>query len=303
MAVQQLSRTLHAPAHPMAKPGYGKRSAPDQLPLDGGTFAHLPRREASIARYIDLLPDGSDISIKVLAKEIEAYGQMAIGSALRYLTSTGHLRRFVEEVWTEREGYRQVTRTWFSRTARPEQWWRALLCGDVPESGKERDVPVDEPGEAERRGYEGLVRVARTEPRLPLSAASCEALAPLAGEWFKRGMSESQFVWNLTFCLPQPVRHPFGFVQRRLIDEMPPELPGPVQGLLTMECAGCGVPGVADALPGGLCGPCRSAPYTARPERGLPADLVRGKAERIRQDLRQRPASRADGRGPRPPRR
>ncbi|GAA3488728.1 hypothetical protein [Streptomyces cremeus] len=302
MAVQELSRTLHAPAHPMAKPGYGKKAAPDQLPLDGGTFAHLPRREASIARYIDGLPEGADISIKTLAREMEAYGQMAIGSALKYLTAAGHLRRFREEVWVEREGYRQVTRTWFSRTARHEHWWRALVLGDVPESGKEHDVPVDEPGEAERRGYDALARVARSEPQLPLSAASCGALAPLAAEWFKRGMSEAQFVRTLTFCLPQPVRHPFGFVQRRLIDEMPPELPGPVQGLIAMECTGCGVPGPAEALPGGLCGPCRSTPY-ARPEKGLPADVVRGKAERIRREIQQTQGMRGYGRGPRPPRR
>ncbi|MGW7413166.1 hypothetical protein [Streptomyces sp. NPDC054863] len=293
MAVAQLSRALHAPAHPMAKPGYGKRSATDQLPFNGGTFAHLPRREAAIARYIDLLPDGSDISIKALAREIEGFGQMAIGSALRRLSSTGHLRRFREEVWIEGDGFRHVTRTYFSRTARPEPWWRAMLVGDVPESGKEQPA-VDEPGEAERRGYRALARIARTEPQLPLSAASCEALAPLAGEWFKRGMSESQFVWVVTFCLPTPVRHPFRFVQQRLINEMPPELPGPVQGLITMECTGCGVPGTADALPGGLCGPCRSVPYE-RPESGLPADVVRGKADRIRYEIRK-------PRGPRPPR-
>ncbi|MFJ2739305.1 hypothetical protein ACIO3O_06515 [Streptomyces sp. NPDC087440] len=162
---------------------------------------------------------------------------------------------------------------------------------------------MDEPGEAERRGYDALARIARSEPQLPLSAASCQALAPLAGEWFKRGMSEAQFVLALTFCLPQPVRHPFGFVQRRLIDEMPPELPGPVQGLIAVECTGCGVPGTAEALPGGLCGPCRSTPYEARPERGLPADVVRGKAARIRYELERRPGGGGYGRGPRSPRR
>ncbi|GAA2947155.1 hypothetical protein [Streptomyces enissocaesilis] len=53
MAVQQLSRVaLHAPAHPMAKPGFGKRSAPDQEPRRGRDFAHLPKREAAIAGCI-----------------------------------------------------------------------------------------------------------------------------------------------------------------------------------------------------------------------------------------------------------
>ncbi|WP_433547342.1 hypothetical protein ACQPZG_21370 [Streptomyces sp. CA-294286] len=294
MAVAQLSRALHAPAHPMANPGYGKKSAPDQLPLDGGTFAHLPRREAAIARYIDLLPDGSDISIKTLAREIEGYGQAAVASALRYLSAAGHLRRFGVDVHVEREGYRRVTHTHFSRTARPEHWWRAFLAEDVPESGKDQPEQPEEPA---RRGYRALARIARTEPQLPLSAASCEALAPLAGEWFERGMSESQFVWTLTFALPRPVRHPFGFVQQRLINEMPPELPGPVQGLVHMECTGCGVPGVPEALPGGLCGPCRSVPYEPAHD-GPPAEVVRGRAARIRHDLRGRgdgPAARMRG--------
>jgi hypothetical protein len=82
----------------MANPGYGKKSAPDQRPFDDGTFAHLPRREAAVARYIDLLPDGSDISIKTLAREMEGYGQAAVASALRHLSTAGQLRGFGVDV-------------------------------------------------------------------------------------------------------------------------------------------------------------------------------------------------------------
>ncbi|MFZ3569008.1 hypothetical protein ACOKM5_18800 [Streptomyces sp. BH097] len=53
-------------AHPAANPGYGKRSAPDQLRRTGTDFAHLPHREAYIAGYIDRLPDGSDIPVHLL---------------------------------------------------------------------------------------------------------------------------------------------------------------------------------------------------------------------------------------------
>lgn len=52
----------HASPHPMANPGYGKRSAPDQRPRTAHDFAHLPPREAAIAAYLDRLPDGADIS-------------------------------------------------------------------------------------------------------------------------------------------------------------------------------------------------------------------------------------------------
>lgn len=78
--------------HPMANPGYGKRSAPAQLPRDNRDFAHLPPREASIAAYIDRLPEGSDISVKTLAKHLP-YGQCALRTALNRLQDAGHLRR------------------------------------------------------------------------------------------------------------------------------------------------------------------------------------------------------------------
>ncbi|MEU2246489.1 hypothetical protein ABZ564_32665, partial [Streptomyces sp. NPDC019224] len=54
------------PYHPMANPGYGKRSAPDQRPHTGQDFAHLHPRDAAIAAYIDGLCDGADISVKTL---------------------------------------------------------------------------------------------------------------------------------------------------------------------------------------------------------------------------------------------
>ncbi|GHB06711.1 hypothetical protein [Streptomyces chryseus] len=134
MAVQQLSPALHAPAHPMAKPGFGKRSAPDQEPRRAGDFAHLPKREAAIAGYIDRLPEGADISIKALARELEGYGQCAVGTVLRRLSEAGHLRRVRRDV-QDAEGARWVYRTFFTRTARPDAWWAAFLGGDVPQSG------------------------------------------------------------------------------------------------------------------------------------------------------------------------
>ncbi|MET7652711.1 hypothetical protein [Streptomyces sp. NPDC005486] len=56
----------------MANPGYGKRAAPGQLRRTHHDFTHLPPREAAIAAYIDRLPDGTDISVKTLAKALPA---------------------------------------------------------------------------------------------------------------------------------------------------------------------------------------------------------------------------------------
>ncbi|MGW7051917.1 hypothetical protein [Streptomyces sp. NPDC054887] len=282
MAVQQLSRALHAPAHPMAKPGFGKRSAPDQEPRRAGDFAHLPKREAAIAGYIDRLPDGADISIKALARELEGYGQCAVGTALRRLSEAGHLRRVRRDV-QDAEGARWVYRTFFTRTARPDAWWAAFLGGDVPQSGLAAPAPAQEP---EARGYAALARLVHQHPRLALSALECEALAGVAGDWFRRGATETQLVAAVATMLPDPVRHPFGFVQNRLISRMPPELPAPVRGRFAMLCTECHAPGTADSLPGGLCRVCRGEPYPHPDDGRLPADLVHGKAARLRDTVR-----------------
>ncbi|WP_255306022.1 hypothetical protein [Streptomyces sp. Wb2n-11] len=282
MAVQQLSRAvLHAPAHPMAKPGFGKRSAPDQEPRRGRDFAHLPKREAVIAGYIDRLPDGADISIKTLARELDDFGQCAVGTALRRLSEAGHLRRVRRDV-QDAEGARWVYRTYFTRTARPDAWWAAFLGGDVPQSGMADPAPAREP---DARGRDALARLAHSHPRLALSGVECEALAGLAGDWFRRGATEAQLVRAVASMLPDPVRHPFGFVQNRLITKLPPVPPAPAQGRYVMECADCHAPGMPESLPGGVCRVCRSEPCVRRDDR-LPADVVRGKAARLREALR-----------------
>lgn len=101
----------------MANPGYGKRTTPDQPPRTRHDFALLPPREAAIAAYLDRLPDGADISVKTLAKQLP-YGQCALGTALNRLQQAGHLRRGRECVTADDGSSRWITRTWFTRTAR-----------------------------------------------------------------------------------------------------------------------------------------------------------------------------------------
>jgi hypothetical protein len=130
------SLPAHASPHPMANPGYGKLSAPDQLPRTAHDFAHLPPREAAIAAYIDRLPNGADISVKTLAKTLP-YGQCALRTALNNLQQAGHLRRGREHL-ADSGSPRWITRTWFSRTARDDDWWAAFTRGGVPEPESER---------------------------------------------------------------------------------------------------------------------------------------------------------------------
>lgn len=187
-------------AHPLAGPGYGKRSAPGQLRRTAHDFAGLPAREAAIAGYLDRLPDGSDISVKTLAKVLP-YGQCALGTALNRLQKAGYLRRGREVLVNAEGGSRWITRSWFSRTARDDDWWAAFTRGDLPEDGiPEEGVPeegVPEEGippvvrRARRsRAHLLLAALGRTTPALSLSEADCAALAPLLTEWFERGASD-----------------------------------------------------------------------------------------------------------------
>lgn len=268
----------HAPPHPMANPGYGKRSAPDQLPRTTHDFAHLPPREAAIAAYIDRLPGGADISVKTLAKTLP-YGQCALRTALNRLQAAGHLRRGRERLETDSGGSRWITRSWWSRTARDDSWWASFTRGDVPEP----EQPQDERARPTRsRAHILLAALGRTAPVLSLSAADCAVLAPLVEEWFARGATEKTLLTALTAGLPTPVHSPAALLRRRLTDKLPPEPPAPRPPRRVLECAECGVPGRPEALPGGVCGGCRGERAPAHPRTPLPAPAVHARVGEIR---------------------
>ncbi|PCG81690.1 MarR family transcriptional regulator [Streptomyces sp. WZ.A104] len=112
----------------MAKPGYGKRAAPDQLPRTPQDFASLPTRERYVAGFVDHLPEGAAMSVKQLAKQLPLYGQQAISTALTALSVAGHLRRVRCSVGGAGDETRWVYRTFWSRTARDNEWWSTYLA-------------------------------------------------------------------------------------------------------------------------------------------------------------------------------
>ncbi|MFP3992639.1 hypothetical protein U9R90_35220, partial [Streptomyces sp. E11-3] len=241
----------------MANPGYGKRSAPDQRPRTAHDFAHLPPREAAIAAFIDRLADGSDISVKTLAKVLP-YSQCALSTALRRLREAGHLRQGSEHHFDEYGSPRWVTRTWFSRTARDEAWWAAFARGDVPPENTG-------PRPTRSRAHILLAALGRTDPVMSLSSTDCTALAPLVTEWFDRGATDQEVVLALTTGLPVPVHHPAALARKRLTTKLPPERPRPAPApLRILECATCHTPGRPEALAGGECDDCRGGPAPAR---------------------------------------
>ncbi|MGW2183229.1 hypothetical protein ACWCXX_35305 [Streptomyces sp. NPDC001732] len=293
MADSQLSAAPRAPhispltpshPHPMAGPGYGKRSAPAQLPRTERDFAHLPAREASIAAYLDRLPEGADISVKTLAKVLP-YGQCALRTALNRLQNAGRLRRGSECVARD-ECLLWVTRTFFSRTARDDAWWAAFTRGDVPpEESRQRPT--------RSRAFVLLAALGRTAPSLTLSAADCAALEPQVTAWFERGATEAELLHALTDGLPTPVHHAAALVRRRLTDKMPPERVSSAQQrtvLRTLECSECRAPGSERALIGGRCGQCRGEPAArpAGPDGAVPAEGVRERMSGVRAALAHR---------------
>ncbi|MEU1212931.1 MarR family transcriptional regulator [Streptomyces sp. NPDC005790] len=281
-----------APSRPyrQARTGYGKRSVPGQPPSQASDFALLRERERYVAGYVDHLPDGAAMDIKSLAKDLPLYGQMAIGTALRTLAVAGHLRHVRCRVESSGQS-RWVTRTYWSRRARDNEWWANHLAGEATggEGSSTQEapappppwVPAEEPvpvpqqrptadpapdSAASSPAYVALARLGRLEPRLALSAGDCAALERFAAEWFARGVDADYLTQALTSGLPSPIGSPVGFVRRRLIDKLPPRLPdAPPPGSaalgvrpLLVECAECGRPGPAEALPDGLCRPCRT---------------------------------------------
>ncbi|MGE7437353.1 MarR family transcriptional regulator [Kitasatospora sp. NPDC001175] len=128
----------------MAPPGYGKHSAPDQLPQGERDFEHLPAREAIIAALIDKLPDGAAIDAKTLAGSQPLYGQQAILSALRNLSATGHLYRVRDNAGVGQ--VRWVQRTYFSRTARGKGWWADFLATRRIGSAQSEPTPAPPKG-------------------------------------------------------------------------------------------------------------------------------------------------------------
>ncbi|MFJ1704186.1 hypothetical protein [Kitasatospora sp. NPDC088346] len=265
----------------MANTGFGKRSAPAEIPYSAANFAHLSAREAYLAAFIDRLPEGAAIDTKTLAREQPYYGQQAVRSALRKLSEAGHLRRFRENAGTD--GVRWVQRTYFSRVPRSDAWWLAFLGRGVPADDPPDDSPPaadpprpprpSRPAPSERAArsdaYETLAGLGRVDARMMLSAAECAALEGAAAEWLARGATPEQLTIALTSGLPQSVHSPGALARRRLVEKLPPAPPpraaAAAPRVRMMECTDCGRPGPPRTLPGGVCHDCRRGPAPPRP--------------------------------------
>ncbi|WP_329166735.1 MarR family transcriptional regulator [Streptomyces sp. NBC_01267] len=325
MATENFSAALRAPAsassvpsivHPMAAPGYGKRSAPDQAPRRTDDFLLLPERERYIAAFIDRLPEGAAMTVKTLARQLPRYGQQAVSTALTALSVAGYLRR-IRRLAGDGDQVRWVFRTFWSRTARDNEWWTTFLAAEDGRSPSETQVsaspappapappavpqqpepdpasdpapdPAPHPGRPSP-AYDALSQLGCTDPRLALSAADCATLEGLAQEWLERGATPAHLVQALTAGLPtEPIISPRGFVRRRLTDKKPPHRPTTNTTTVTpprllVECTKCGNPGRPEALPDGLCRTCRpGTPTPPEPAASAVAHHVHQRVDALR---------------------
>jgi hypothetical protein len=273
---------LPAPSHPMANPGYGKRPAGDEDPHADADFAHLRPRDRELAVFIDHLDDGHAMGYKAIAAVHPRYGQQAVRTSLRGLDEAGHLRHIREHLTVEDGSMRWVTRTYWSRTRRPDEWWeafarerkgrivtedyaRGLARTDEPEPAAPEPEPEPEPQES--TAYLTLAELRDTDPRMPLSEGDCKSLESLAAEWLARGSTPGQITRALTEGLPPAVSNPGGFARKRLENKMPPskarirQKPAPRRARVTravMACVTCDADERTVKIDRGMCPDCRA---------------------------------------------
>ncbi|MFJ8535688.1 hypothetical protein [Streptomyces sp. NPDC093591] len=283
VAYSHLSPALPSPHHPLAKTGYGKRSAGDEDPHADPDFAHLSPRDREIAVFVDHLEDGHVMGYKAIAAVHPRYGQQAVRTSLGCITLAGHLRWIKEHITAEDNSMRWVTRTYWSRTRRSEEWWadfaRERHGKDVTEhympglaraEQEQAEEPIAEPepdgqpAEQPSAAYQTLAELRATDARMPLSDQDCRSLEPLADEWLARGATPHDITQALTGGLPSAVTNPGGLARNRLESKMPPKKAKVRQKSarrarvtrVIMACGLCDADERTTEIVGGLCREC-----------------------------------------------
>ncbi|MFJ8108838.1 hypothetical protein [Streptomyces sp. NPDC096132] len=268
----------------MAKTGYGKRVAADEDPHADADFAHLSPRDREIAVFVDHLHVGHAMGYKAIAAHHPRYGQQAVRTSMGRITLAGHLRWVKEHITVEDNSMRWVTRTYWSRTRRSEEWWadfvRRLHGKDVTEDylaglarveqeqSAEAAEPAEESTEQPGTAYETLAGLREADARLPLSDSDCRSLESLANEWLARGARPHDITKALTDGLPSAVTNPGGLARNRLENKMPPKLPPKKAKIrqkaarrarvsrVIMACGLCDADERTVEIRGGLCSEC-----------------------------------------------
>ncbi|MBC9728520.1 hypothetical protein [Streptomyces sp. TRM68367] len=286
----------------MAKMGYGKRPAGDEDPYADADFAHLSPRDREIAVFVDHLHEGHAMGYKAIAAEHPRCGQQAVRTSMGRITLAGHLRWIKEHITVEDNSMRWVTRTYWSRTRRSEEWWAdfvrerdgkdvtedhmpGLARTEQAEEPSAEPEPDEQPAEEPSTAYQTLAEVRAADARMPLSAGDCRSLEPLAAEWLSRGATPGDITRALTDGLPSAVTNPGGLARNRLEKKMPPKKVKVRQKAarrarvtrVIMACGLCDADERTTEISGGLCRECRAEIEAEGPVYGyVPDTFLRG---------------------------
>ncbi|MGC5363728.1 helix-turn-helix domain-containing protein [Streptomyces sp. DT24] len=95
-----------------------------------------------------------------------------------------------------------------------------------PKPRSEPHIPGGPP--LHRTAADLLADLRRYEPRLVLAERDVHRLAPAVATWLERGTGPDAVRHALTGSLPEPLKHPAGFLAHRLAAQLPPALPKPM---------------------------------------------------------------------------
>ncbi|MGX5214032.1 helix-turn-helix domain-containing protein [Streptomyces violaceus] len=190
-----------------------------------------------LACHIQSLPTGAPIGIKTLAARFPE-GTTRIAAALNELETHGYLRRTRERTPTGRIVTRTVScnqpgrRDATSETSEaPKPPARRAATAPQQKPPRRRALPaVPKPSYSSptllQTATDVLAGLRRTDPRLLLSAADTEHLAPGVVAWLERDLTPTAVRHALTSDLPnEPLHRPAALLAHRLTAQLPPPPP------------------------------------------------------------------------------
>ncbi|MFD0367426.1 helix-turn-helix domain-containing protein [Streptomyces sp. NPDC059071] len=189
----------------------------------------------AIGAYIQSVPTGAPVDIKTIARKMRE-GTTRTAAAMRELVTFGYLRRerlrlpngriVTRTVFCNQPGRSSTTtRTGSARpTPKPKQAPKPTQT--VRPGPRRRALPaVPQPAYSTPdlllTAVEVLAGLRLADPRLLLSAAETEHLAPGVGAWLERDLTPDQVHRALTADLPEPLYRPAALLAHRLADRLP----------------------------------------------------------------------------------
>ncbi|MFD8012317.1 MarR family transcriptional regulator [Streptomyces sp. NPDC058955] len=252
--------------------------------LDNALIQHatLGGAAIAIACYIASQPEGTRVDIRTLADKLH-FGRTTVSRALNALEAHGYLRRTVVRT---PDGRVRTHTVFCHKPSQDEAPPRKPPHRKPPKptapptpptpptpkpAGRRPLPPVPRPGfparELLRSALHVLLDLRKADPRLYVSEADADHLAPGVAAWLERDAAPETIHHALTANLPQgPLTHPAALLAHRLTTHLPPA-PPPLQAhpplpppdliwlcdacdvtfkALTPTCPSCGT---ADATP------------------------------------------------------